>query len=359
MDAIKAAKARFDLGSYVELNYETKVTYGKNGKELRICCPACGDTKHKCYVNPDKGAFFCFKCEFRIGGKHPDTDRYYDVIDVIAYTENIGRPQALLRLLAESSRVTPEELSFDDNTTLPSSSSTTVLREVSLPQGATKLPPTDNPYWEYLHQRGFTPEDLQSTNAHYTPSADVPLYDSEGRYRGNAGHRIIFPVYAGNARMVGWLARTITNKEPKYLNSPDSDMAQALWPNALPKTHHAVLVEGLIDALSVRRVSNVSAYATFGKKVSTAQIQKLKDWGVTEVTLWLDPNAKQETLSVVSRLEMYFTKVSVPYLADWDKTKDTGNFLNDPNGPVIIGNALQKRVSTDNTLEYARWQTTF
>jgi len=354
----------FDWESYLEDNYSVRRVSGKNGLEIRICCPACGETKYKCYVNPSRNAFYCFKCDFRTGSR-------YNLLDFVAITENITKGQALLRLVREYKPVAPEEPSFTfgdptHNSAVFLDANTPHFPEMKhisgLPEEAVKLEVEEgNKYWEYVKSRGFTEEHLRATNLHYIPDRRVPFYDSEGKFRGNLGNRIVIPIYGQDGALVSWLARTISSGEShKYLNAPGSDLSKTVWPFSLPYPGApVVLVEGVIDALGVRQVPDTAAYATFGKRISKEQIQLLKCWGVQEVVLWYDKkDAHKEMISEVERLKMHFREVYVLDLSNWPKDKDPGSFLSDTQGTAMIKDTLEKRISV-YSLEYEQWKMAF
>jgi len=344
---IRDVKEDFDWEYYVDSHYSAKRVEGRNGLELRINCPSCGETKYKCYVNPDRGAFYCFKCDFKTGN--------FDLFDFVSLTEGITRGQALIRLVREHKPLTPEEFVVPEEKLPPKASPIRMLDK--LPEGCVPLAADpDNPFWQYVSSRGFTPNDLVATGLHYTPSVNLPVYDSKEKYRGNLGRRIVFPIYGGDSELIAWLARGISEKtSPKYFNCPESDIHKTVWPFSRSYGESAVLCEGIIDALSIRRVAGQSAYATFGKRVSLAQIELLKHWGVTEVTVWYDKDARRDTIKTVETLQMHFQEVFVPDLSSWPGDKDTGYFLSDIQGPAIIGVALEKRINT-YSLEYERWK---
>lgn len=350
---IRQIKESFDWETYVTAHYEVKYTHGKNGRELRINCPNCDDTKYKCYVNPDKKAFFCFKCDFNIANK--------DLFDFIAVTENISRGTALMRLVIDSKSLTPETVpEFDEDVgeVQPTSS---VRYLPGLPAVCLPVEPKDgDPFWDYLKRRGFTVEDLAKTNVHCVYDQYAPIHNTHGEYKGNIGRRIVFPIYH-NRKLCGWIARAINSDgSMKYLNSPDTDLSKTFWPFVPPQGNHVVLVEGIIDALAVSRVPGVSAYACFGKKLSKDQIHVLKSWGVKKLTLWFDKkDALQQMMAIVEDLKMYFEDVYVLRLDHLKADEDAGYFLSIPEGTAIIESTLSKRISVYDEMEYPAWTLSF
>ena len=92
---IREAIEAFDWEGYILEHYDQyQTTMGSNGKELRINCPApdCGDRKFKCYINPSKQQFNCFRCDFQVGKK-------YNLFNLIAFTEDITPAVAMLKVM--------------------------------------------------------------------------------------------------------------------------------------------------------------------------------------------------------------------------------------------------------------------
>lgn len=347
----------FDWAGYIEEHFTPK----KSGNgEYRINCFSCGDTKYKLYVNPDKGMFNCFKCGFRTG--------VYDVFDFVAQTEGISKYKAQIRLAREYQRTTPTDLYDSVYNSLYGEDEEPFPYEIraisGLPTAAKKLAlPATGPAWDYLLGRGFTIDDVLDLSVHAVGSGDSPIFDADGKRRGNLEDRVIFPVYGGDRDLVSWQARTIDPNyafNDKYMACPGSDLAKTLYPYVEPYADHVVLVEGILDAVAVRRVGEpVSAYAVFGKKLSEEQMLLLQSWGVKEVTLFFDKkDAKKEMIKIVEELKMKFSKIYVLNMEDWPRTQDAGDCLKLENGTELIASVLQNKVDV-YSLQYERWKMTF
>src|SRR5690606_11365617 len=85
----------FDWESYVHGHHQVKTTASS---EMRIDCINCIDRKKKLYINPDKGVFYCHKCNFN--------SKNYDVFDFVSKTEGITRFQAMTKVIREYSETT-------------------------------------------------------------------------------------------------------------------------------------------------------------------------------------------------------------------------------------------------------------
>lgn len=351
---ISRVKREFDWESYVRDNYTVKST---SSAELRIDCIRCTDNKKKLYVNPDKGVFFCQRCNFN--------SKNFDLFDFVAETEGIPRGKAMARLIREYAQTTPEDEEFEDqiHTAIANPEAAQSLQSIktleAMPDGLLKLEgrtEQSERFWQYLCRRGLTEEEILAIRFHYTPAKTLPVYDSKDRYRGDLANRVVVPIYGGSNVLVSWQGRLIIPGDMKYMSAPESEMAKTVWPYVPPKDKHVVLVEGIYDCLAVRR-AGFSAYASFTKKISLEQILRLRAWGAEEVTLFWDKrDAYREMTRAVKELNMHFKRVHVPRLKDWPSDLDAGNMLADSDGADKLKKALSDIVDTYDDLEFARWQ---
>lgn len=362
---LRKIRKEFDYEAYCEENYSVKHT--ARGDEIRICCPHCGESKYKCYVNNDKKRFNCFKCRFDNGN--------FDVFDFVAITEGIPRGKAVLKLMHEFAPTTPltiEEIydmmkgkyhEVDEDEEGP----TAKLKLIDgLPKEAYPLTEPNAPgqgkFWAYLMNRGLTEQEVRACKIHYIPRMKVPVEKIDGqghkKFVGDIGRRIVFPIY-GPGGLVSWLTRPITDttSNVKYINCPDSELSRTIWPFVEPYEDIAVLTEGIFDALAVRRLgSPFSSYCTFGKKVAYDQLKMLIDWGVTSVILFWDTDAKKDMMKEVENLKMKFDEVYVPNFSEWPSDCDAGDMLKlGDEGIVHLEKALCEPVHV-SSLDYIRWQ---
>jgi DNA primase len=351
-------RKEFDYQEYIELNCSYQPT---NSGELRICCPWCGESDYKCYVNNDKKFFNCFKCE--------SSNRNKDVFDFVAEIENISVIDAIEKLVQQFREITPEELSEyaeEYEELLETIPSFNKIRSIEgMPEDATRITGEDQdsaPFINYMYSRGFTLQDILDCQM-YCVTPTVSLVRKNGKRYGNIGRRIIWPVYGGNTQLVSWVARDITgHQEPKYLNCPDADLAKTVWPFVPPAGNTIVVVEGIIDAFAIRK-AGYSSYATFGKKLSLEQIELFKHWEVQNIILFLDHNAKKEMIKLVDQLRLVFKDIFVIDVSNWPKNldgdiKDSGSMLAFPNGMAIIQESINNKINIKQELDYLKWSIT-
>ncbi len=360
---LRYIRKNFDWHSYVVAHYND-IKYARNDEELRINCPKCDDRKHKCYVNPGKTVFHCFKCTFTTRkGK-------YDVFDFVALTEGIGKYAAIRRLLQEYKPCTPEEWEaalegeLDAVPEQPKKfkhpyldGMPAVAKKLDLSQKA--VAEWAKPFWHYLESRGLTSSEVTDMlDVHVVIEKSHEIFGHNGKLKGDIGRRILWPIYGGDNKLVSWQARSFeTYDAVKYFNAPDTDISATLWPYVPPRPGSVVIIcEGILDCLALRRLpKDYSAYACFSKHISADQIKLLKEWGATEVILFWDYEAKKEMKSAVKELKTNFD-LFVPNFENWpDEDFDSGDCLKHPNGTDILCFAVDNAIGV-NTLDYTKWE---
>lgn len=353
---LRVLRKGFDWDTYLTANFDVKSGVGP---ERRVCCPFCAENKYKMYVNIDKRYFNCFKCE--------TSNRKADVFDFIAETEGLKRGQAIKQCLVNFSEVCPsaeeiEEALHADQYEEEEIIDTGIKAIDKLPHYARILDQTDGSpgidaerCFAYLDARGVTGGEIEDMQVHYIPEGNYPL-KVDGKFYGNMQNRILWPIYGGNQQLVSWIARTIDPKvkDRKYINCPKSELAKTLWPYVPPRTKEVVLVEGILDCLAVRRLG-FDAYATFGKHTSLQQRELLEDWGVEEITLCYDNDAKSSVLILLDDLRLHF-KLFVPeaYLPN---NQDAGDTLRSEGDTLrgLLNKSLENAISVDSNA-FIKWR---
>jgi DNA primase len=170
----------------------------------------------------------------------------------------------------------------------------------------------------YLKGRGFEPESLEPLHLGFAPKGDaflkamhaLGLKDEvmfeaglvvkreDKSLRPRFWGRLLFPIHDLRGRIVGFGGRVIGEGEPKYLNSPDSEVfhkGQLLYnlhdaKHAVRKTERAIVVEGYFDVLRLVEAGVENVVAPLGTGFTADQAQLLKRY-TTNVTLLYDSDA--------------------------------------------------------------------
>lgn len=188
----------------------------------------------------------------------------------------------------------------------------------------------------YLKSRGFTLDDYEYFPVGTTRGLNWKFDDY-----------VIFPII-DNGDIVGYVSRHTWSKDEidqynqtakrngkyqirRYSNSLDNDFIKLLYNyDAVieDETDTVILVEGIFDVIALTRKlelydnSKVVVCATFGKKVSDAQIYKLQSKGVRNIILGYDADATEAINRAASQLNEYFDVMIAKITSggkDWDE----------------------------------------
>nr|DAY05448.1 MAG TPA: DNA primase (bacterial type) [Caudoviricetes sp.] len=261
--------------------------YKLNRTGQYICdCPFCGKERHF-YVSKSKQAFDCKKCGE--SGNIYKLLRHFNKLYLLqgATVEQRDELKSLKTLMSESSPASELELAE--------------LPIIALPKGFRIVPKN-----RYLNSRGLTSEDIKRYGIGVVKSDDWKI----------DGY-VIIPV-KDNGEIRGYVGRYGAKHVPKgrlrYSNSVGVPFGELLYGyDEIPDGAECIiLVEGCFDKFAVDRVldlknsDSVKCVATFGKKISDAQIKKLMKKGVRSVLLLYDFDAIKEMKRYGMELAKYF-----------------------------------------------------
>lgn len=113
--------------------------------------------------------------------------------------------------------------------------------------------------------------------------------------------RITFPIFDRRGRAVGFGARTLGDDQPKYLNTPETEifnkrdllygLPQAL--EAIRKERAALVVEGYTDVLMLHQAGIKNAVATLGTATTPSHLRSLSSYA-DKIYVLFDPDAAGE-----------------------------------------------------------------
>jgi len=132
------------------------------------------------------------------------------------------------------------------------------------------------------------------------PRKDGGYYD---RFRG----RIIFPIYDLRQQVVGFGGRVLDDSLPKYLNTPETPIfRKGEFLYGLNASHksirekgRAVIVEGYMDWLALRKHGIKDAVATLGTALTERHVRKLKGYA-GEAVIVFDSDEAGKTAAIKS-----------------------------------------------------------
>ncbi|WP_018882442.1 MULTISPECIES: DNA primase [unclassified Thioalkalivibrio] len=281
---------------------QRRVSLKKAGREFAACCPFHGEKTPSFYVSPQKQFYHCFGC-----GAHGTA------ISFLMEYENLSFPEAVEQLAEQAGLEVPREAGGDDK------------REAHAPLYEALNAAAD--YYvqqlrqtpkavEYLKNRGIdgtTARDyqigwappsglLEALKPRFTPQqlvdAGLAARRDDGGIRERFRGRIMFPIRDRRGRITGFGGRLIEDGEPKYLNSPESEVfhkGQTIYGlfearKAGTRLDDIVVVEGYMDVVGLARAGFRRAVACMGTALTRAHLDSLFRQ-VSRITLCFDGDA--------------------------------------------------------------------
>jgi DNA primase len=293
---IEAVKERADI---VEVVGE-HVVLKKKGREFVGLCPFHDDRSPSMTVSPAKQFYYCFSCG--AGGNaikflmEHQRASFSDVVLELArryqlpvetldapqqerLRQQLGRRERLHRVLALATGWFQAQLRSPEGAeALAYLRQSRRLSESTIDAFALGYAPDR---WDgllaHLQQvEGFTPELLEAAGLVVPRKGGSGHYD---RFR----HRLIVPIRDRQGRVIGFGGRSLDGAEPKYLNSPETEVFEKgrhlfgldRAADAIRREDRAVVVEGYFDVIALHAAGITHAVAALGTALSSRQITQL------------------------------------------------------------------------------------
>ena len=226
------------------------------GREFRINSIFADDDKHKLYINLDTGLW----TDFKSGEKG-------NFLQLISHVENVPYPAA---------RSFVNRIAFDKGVNLFEVSTLNVENEAISVERTIEGDMED---WIEVDPK----KDIKSTNtlkrlaSNFAISRKLASFKFYVGKKGRYFQRIIIP-YIDKKGCFYFQARTLINRDPKYLN-PSKGLygiktSEVLYPYD-KSLEYVMVTEGPLDAMSLR-AAGFNATCTQGCKMSTVQAKELK-----------------------------------------------------------------------------------
>ncbi|MFZ9752785.1 MAG: DNA primase [Cyanobium sp.] len=293
---IEAVKERADIVDVVGEHVVLK----KKGREFVGICPFHDDKSPSMTVSPAKQFYYCFSCG--AGGNsikflmELQRQSFSDVVLELArkyqlpvetlegpqqerLRQQLSRRDQLHKVLALAAGWFRSQLRSPEG-----ASALTYLREQrGLSEstlesfGLGYAPERWDGLLSHLQQvEGFAPELLEAAGLVVPRRGGDGFYD---RFR----HRVMVPICDRQGRIIGFGGRSLDGGEPKYLNSPETEVFEKgkhlfgldKAVNAIRKDDRAVVVEGYFDVIALHAAGITNAVAALGTALSSQQITQL------------------------------------------------------------------------------------
>lgn len=266
----------------------------KKGSNYVGLCPFHNEKTGSFMVSRNKQIYKCFGCG--VGG---------NVFTFVMEYENFTFVEAM-KQLAERAGVKLPEAEYDEAAKRQMSRRTKMLAlnkdaatyfyyQLRAPQGATGL--------KYFQDRQLSEETMKKFGLGFAnvKSNDLTRYlkskgysDAEIRDAGLATYhekygmsdkfwnRVMFPIQDINHRVIGFGGRVIGEGEPKYLNSPETevfDKSRNLYGLNFARTsrkNHLILCEGYMDVIAMHQAGFTEAVASLGTAFTSGQASLIR-----------------------------------------------------------------------------------
>ena len=290
------------IGQFVQLK--------KAGKNFVGLCPFHAEKDPSFTVSSDRQMFHCFGC--KKGG------------DIFAFWidyHGLTFPEALKDLaerynvqITDKFSATEEKRRSNLRETLFKINETATLY---FQQALTKTA-IENPAADYLKKRALSKEIISEFRLGYAPDkwhgivdylkkhkidlekavqAGLIIPRKGGEYYDRFRGRVMFPILNLRGQIVGFGGRVLDDSLPKYLNTPETPVFhKGEFPyglhasfKAIRQKGLAVIVEGYMDLLALRRHGLDEVVATLGTALTDQHIRKIKGYAKEAVVVF-DPD---------------------------------------------------------------------
>lgn len=144
--------------------------------------------------------------------------------------------------------------------------------------------------------------------------ADILKYNIGFCVEGNFSKRIVVPSFDENSILNYFVTRTYLSDDPQKYKNPPVDKNIIGWEYYINWNAPIVLVEGIFDALTIKR----NVIPLFGKTISEALMKKIVGSQVQKVYIALDNDALKEAIKHCERLLSFGKEVYLVELGGKD-----------------------------------------
>jgi DNA primase len=338
-----------------------KISLTKKAGEYLGLCPFHNEKTPSFYVNDLKKSYYCFGCS--VSG---------DVIKFISQIQGLSYKEAAIKLASDYNIAIPkltdeQKKKYDE---------IEEIYEINFEASEIFKLKLNDQIKEYLKSRGLIEQTIIDFDLGYTDSnsrnslieffqkksTNITSLNNTGLIGKNEDgkiyelfyNRIIFPIKNIYNKIVGFGGRTIDDRLPKYLNSPETlvfHKSEILYGehkaiNAIYKKNYSILVEGYMDVIALHQAGFKEAVAALGTSVAKSHLEKLWKAG-NEIIICLDGDeagAKAAKRVINLSLELVSSNRQVSFI-NLPYNTDPDNIVRKNNGIQIFEELLKNRIS--------------
>ncbi|UDG80024.1 DNA primase [Candidatus Steffania adelgidicola] len=274
---------------------DSRIKLKKQGKNFQACCLFHHEKNASFTVNSEKQFYHCFGCGAH--GNAIDFLMKHDRLEFIASIEELAAQHGL-EVPYEAGSVSNPQARFQRKRLYQLMQKLSDFYQQMLNKHMAKEA------YEYLQLRGLTktvishfsigfaptgwdnlmkhfgcvPEDLAALN-----NVGMVIVNNNGRSYDRFRERIMFPIRDKRARVIAFGGRILGNRQPKYLNSPETEIfhkGRQLYGLYEAQREEAelsrlLLVEGYMDVVTLAQFGVNYAVAVLGTSTTADHIQLL------------------------------------------------------------------------------------
>ncbi len=272
---------------------DSYVSLRKMGRNYTACCPFHSEKTPSFTVSPEKQFYYCFGCNAH--GSAIGFLMEYAHLDFIETVQELASRVGIEVVYEQGTQTSVSTTDFDDLYPIMAKAAQYYRQQLRQSQDAIA----------YLKNRGLTGEIARDFSLGYAPKGWDNLIkklgtDSDMRNRllktglikqNESGHRydrfrdrVMFPILDNRGRIIAFGGRTLheNDKEPKYLNSPETPLFQKsselygwYFARKTRPLKRIIVVEGYMDVVALAQYGIHYAVATLGTATTRQHLTRL------------------------------------------------------------------------------------
>jgi len=268
------------------------------GKSYKGLCPFHREKTPSFHVDRDKGLFYCFGC-----GTGGDVFKFLTLTELFTFPEAVEHVAArvgielprrrkttresdkddLLEVIDDASEAFHQALEWKPNVADDYLCNRAVPQDVITKYGFGYAPES----WDYIYTRlarKHGEKKLEATGLIVPRKTGSGFYD---RFR----NRLMIPIHSETGALVGFGGRSLDGSDPKYLNSPESELfnkSRLLYNlhrsrDQMRQRQRAILVEGYFDAIALHQIGVQGVIASMGTSLTSGQASLLRRYATSVI----------------------------------------------------------------------------
>jgi DNA primase len=326
-DTVEEVKQRVDIVDVIS----EYVVLRKRGKDYVGLCPFHQEKTPSFSVSPSKQMYYCFGCSaggntfkflMEIGKQSfaevvLDLARRHQIPVKTLEPQQRQEIQRQLSLREQLYEIVAIAGSFYEHALRQSQGEVTLrylqferqLRESTIQQFQFGYAPAG---WETLYR--YLVEQKRYPVHLVEEAGLIKKRNSGSGYYDVFRDRLMIPICDPQGRMIAFGSRTLTEEQPKYLNSPETplfDKSKTLFAldkarSSIPQQNRAIVVEGYFDAIALHEAGITNVVASLGTALTSFQIKQLLRYTPSKQVIFnfdADSAGTQATQRAIAEIE--------------------------------------------------------